>query len=114
MQRHASPQSYRTRPIGLFYYKEFPSVQHPIFNGLVLEALAYAYRLSGDRDYILKGMRTLESILINMNFQLVVSPGGKKTAVNGAILKGAPAHSSGRSELRRHHRTVDSLPGGGG
>ena len=63
MQRHASPQSYRTRPIGLFYYKEFPSVQHPIFNGLVLEALAYAYRLSGDRDYILKGMRTLESIL---------------------------------------------------
>ena len=39
-------------------------MQHPIFNGLVLEALAYAYRLSGD-DYILKGMRTLESILIN-------------------------------------------------
>ena len=72
---------------GLFYYKEFPSVQHPIFNGLVLEALAYAYRLSGDRDYILKGMRTLESILINMNFQLVVSPGGKKTVVNGAIFK---------------------------
>ena len=45
------------------------------------------YHLSGDRDYILKGMRTLESILINMNFQLVVSPGGKKTVVNGAIFK---------------------------
>ena len=72
---------------GLFYYKEFPSVQHPIFNGLALEALACAYRLSGDRDYILKGMRTLESILINMNFQLVVSPGGKKTVVDGGIFK---------------------------
>ena len=32
-------------------------------------------------------MRTLESILINMNFQLVVSPGGKKTVVNGALFK---------------------------
>ena len=72
---------------GLFYYKEFPSVQHPIFNGLALEALAYTYRLTGNRDYILKGMRTLESILINMHFKLVVSTGRKKTVVNGSIFK---------------------------
>ncbi len=83
---------------GLFYYKEFPSVQHPIFNGLALEALAYAYRLSGDRGYILKGMRTLESILINMNFQLLVSPGGRKTVADGAIFKEAlPVPPGGQS-----------------
>ncbi len=73
---------------GLFYYKEWPSIQYNMNQTLILESLAYAYRLTRNEDYILKGMRTLEYILINMNFRLVMNTGApQKTLADGSIIK---------------------------
>jgi len=45
---------------GLFYYKELPSLRHQGATTLVLQALAYAYLLSGDRRYLEAGLPELE------------------------------------------------------
>lgn len=46
---------------GLFYYKELPSLRRLGNNTLVLEALVYAYELTGDKKYLQAGLPTFES-----------------------------------------------------
>lgn len=46
---------------GLFYYKELPSLRRLGNNTLVLEALVYAYELTGDKKYLEAGIPTFES-----------------------------------------------------
>lgn len=48
---------------GLFYYKELPSLQRLGNNPLVLEALAIAYELTGDKRYIEAGLPTLKYVM---------------------------------------------------
>ncbi|MDO4300683.1 MAG: hypothetical protein Q4D26_04730 [Clostridia bacterium] len=48
---------------GLFYYKELPSLKRPGNNPLILEALAIAYELSGDEEYIKAGLPTLKYVM---------------------------------------------------
>ncbi len=48
---------------GLFYYKELPSLRRLGANTLVLEALAYAYELTGDRKYLEAGLPTFNEYL---------------------------------------------------
>lgn len=43
---------------GYFYYKELPSLSRVGNNPLVLEALAIAYELSGDKKYLMAGQKT--------------------------------------------------------
>ncbi len=50
---------------GLFYYKELPSLQRLSINPTVLEALAIAYELTGNKKYIVKGIPTLKHIMAN-------------------------------------------------
>ncbi len=47
-------------PNGTFYYKELPSLQWPSYNSLVLEALSYAFELTGDVKYLKAGIKTFE------------------------------------------------------
>lgn len=47
---------------GQFFYKELPSLRKPTFNSLILEALAYAYDLSGDVEFLKAGIPTFENI----------------------------------------------------
>jgi len=46
---------------GLFYYKELPSLTRNGNNTLLLESLAIAYELTGDKEYLKPGIRTFES-----------------------------------------------------
>lgn len=48
---------------GLFYYKELPSLKRLGNNPLILEALAIAYELSGDKEYIIAGLPTLKYVM---------------------------------------------------
>lgn len=48
---------------GYFYYKELPSLQRTGNNPLVLEALEYAYELTGDEKYIKAGLKTFEACM---------------------------------------------------
>ena len=50
---------------GYFYYKELPSLQRVGNNALVLEALAIAYELTGDKKYLEAGMRTFRTVVQN-------------------------------------------------
>ena len=43
---------------GLFYYKELPSLKRNGNNTTVLEALAYAYKLTGRTKYLDAGIKT--------------------------------------------------------
>ena len=43
---------------GYFYYKELPSLSRVGNNPLVLEALAIAYELTGDKEYLKAGKKT--------------------------------------------------------
>ena len=70
-------------PSGLFYYKELPSLRHSSLNPLILEALAYAYELSGDSRYVKAGIPTFRAILAKTD-----SAGGGKSIVEDAVLSG--------------------------
>lgn len=48
------------KPYDLPYYKELPSLRIILSTGLELASLAYAYRLSGDKKYLEKGMNTFK------------------------------------------------------
>ena len=66
---------------GLFYYKENPSLRKPYGNSILLEALASAYELTGDKKYLRAGLPTF-----NLNLQRQVSSGGKKEIIDGGLL----------------------------
>lgn len=69
---------------GLFYYKELPSLQRHGNNPIILEALAAAFELTGDKKYLEAGIPTFKYV---MTFK---GPGvsGGKTVVNDAVLNG--------------------------
>lgn len=48
---------------GLFYYKELPSLKRDGNNPLILEALAIAYELTGDKGYLQVGVPTLKYVI---------------------------------------------------
>lgn len=48
---------------GLFYYKELPSLARNGNNTLLLEALAAAYELTGNTDYLKAGLKTFEKAI---------------------------------------------------
>lgn len=48
---------------GMFFYKELPSLQRTGTNPLTLEALAIAYELTGNAEYLKKGLPTYRVVL---------------------------------------------------
>lgn len=48
---------------GLFYYKELPSLARLGNNTLLLESLAIAYELTGDKKYLVPGIKTFEKAI---------------------------------------------------
>lgn len=60
---------------GLFYYKELPSLKHQGATCLMLQLLAEAYALSGDRRYLEAGLAELEYQLVNMNGRFEIHTG---------------------------------------
>lgn len=69
---------------GYFYYKELPSLSRVGNNPLVLEALAIAYELTGNRDYIEAGRKTFEANVAGSNGMV----GSEKRAIEDAVLVG--------------------------
>jgi hypothetical protein len=71
---------------GLFYYKELPSLRRLGNNTLVLEALAYAYELTGNVNYINKGLATFYKATMDD----IVHFGGVKQIVGDAVILKGP------------------------
>ena len=69
---------------GLFYYKELPSLKRLGNNPIILEALAAAFELTGDRKYLEAGIPTFKYV---MTFKGSGLSGGK-TVVNDTVLNG--------------------------
>lgn len=76
---------------GLFYYKELPSLKRNGNNPLILEALAAAYELTGDKKYLEAGIPTFKYV---MSFKPSGYQGGKKTIVGDAVLCGTASTKS--------------------
>ncbi|MEK7406759.1 MAG: hypothetical protein AAB225_16915 [Acidobacteriota bacterium] len=60
---------------GLFIYKELPSLKHQGSTAMMLQALAYAYLISGDRRYLEAGLPELEYQILNGNLRFMVHTG---------------------------------------
>jgi hypothetical protein len=60
---------------GLFFYKELPSLQHQGATPLILQALGYAYLLSGDRRYIEAGLTEFEYQIVTGNLRFMTHTG---------------------------------------
>lgn len=67
---------------GLFYYKELPSLQRCGNNTLLLEALAIAYELTGDKEYLKPGLKTFMKAVSNDSGSFV----GKKEHIDDAVI----------------------------
>lgn len=82
---------------GLFYYKELPSLKRLGNNTLLLEAMVYAYELSGDLKFLRAGKNTF------LNYILEASFGGaaytKKKIEDAVILSGHGSKSAAQSSL---------------
>jgi hypothetical protein len=72
-------------PNGLFYYKELPSLRKPAASALLLEALACAYELTGDKKYLRAGIPTFMRIVTAQK-----SGGGKKEKIQDGVLLAGP------------------------
>ncbi|MBU3154842.1 hypothetical protein LL037_09220 [Clostridium estertheticum] len=70
---------------GLFYYKELPSLRRMGNNTLVLEALADAYELTGDVNFIKSGLATFYKEAMN---GVKSSVGGKRIVGDAVIMQG--------------------------
>ncbi len=73
---------------GYFYYKELPSLQRTGNNPLVLEALAIAYELTGDKTYLEYGRNTFRT---NVQSSLGLGFGTTKRRAENAVLVGTAA-----------------------
>lgn len=71
-------------PSGLFFYKELPSMRYPSGNVLPLEALSYAYELSGDKRYIEAGLPLFRAFLSD-NESLNAGQGGARHSTKDAV-----------------------------
>jgi hypothetical protein len=72
-------------PGGVFYYKELPSLQRPAPTAHVLETLAHAYRLTGQRRYLEIATRQFYEL---MSHESPARVGGKKWTEQGAVIEG--------------------------
>ena len=68
-------------PIGLFYYKELPSLNRLGNNTLLLEAMTIAWKLSGDRKYLESGLLSFRRDIAGGS-----RPIGKKTVMEGTVI----------------------------
>ncbi len=68
-------------PYGLFIYKELPSLNRLGSNTLVLEALTIAWKLSGNAEYLRRGM-----ISFRQDIRAPHRPVGKKTVMEGTVI----------------------------
>ena len=68
-------------PSGLFYYKELPSLNRLGNNTVVLEALAIAYRLTGEIRYLQMGIPTFRRDIASGS-----RPVGTKTVMEGTVV----------------------------
>ncbi|MDE7044478.1 MAG: glycoside hydrolase family 127 protein, partial [Acetatifactor sp.] len=75
---------------GVFYYKELPSLNRPGYNTLLLEALAIAYELSGNADYLKYGITTFRKAVADP----VSGAGGSKRNVQDAVIVGNASSKS--------------------
>jgi hypothetical protein len=69
---------------GCFYYKELPSLNRLGINTLLLEALAIAYELTGDAEYLRPGLETFRRTIHGS----VPGAVGGKRVVQDAVLMG--------------------------
>ncbi len=76
---------------GLFYYKELPSLKRLGNNPIILEALSYAYELTGDKKYLEAGLPTFEYIHTTSSSVLA---GMSKKAVEDALICGGTGTKS--------------------
>ncbi len=67
---------------GLFHYKELPSLNRLGNNTLILEALTYAWELTGDSRYLRYGLPTFRSAVEGTKR----SAGGSKSVVDDALI----------------------------
>ena len=70
---------------GYFYYKELPSLGRIGNNTLILEALAIAYELTGEKKFLECGMRTFQTVVQN---SLSLGGGNGKRVAETAVLVG--------------------------
>lgn len=69
---------------GVFYYKQLPSLDRLGGNPLVLEALAIAYEITGDKKYLESGLVTFKEA-VNYGGSNAV---GAKVRINDAVIAG--------------------------
>jgi hypothetical protein len=72
---------------GLFYYKELPSLKRNGNNTIILEALSYAYELTGDKKYLEAGMKTFE---VSMSVGQLGGMVAEKKIVGDAVIVTGP------------------------
>jgi hypothetical protein len=68
-------------PDGQFYYKELPGLRHVSVNTIGLEALSYAYELTGDRKYLEGGLPVFRAVIGASG-----RGGGKKQIIEDAVI----------------------------
>lgn len=68
---------------GTFYYKELPSLNRSGSNPLILEALVYAWELTGDRKFLEAGRITFGNIMEGNKLSI----GGVKRHVEDAVIQ---------------------------
>ena len=82
--------------MGVFYYKELPSLNRLGRNTLLLEALAIAYELSGDKDYLLPGLLTFQKTVAGA---IPAAVGGKKVVGDAVIVGNASSKEFAQSMI---------------
>lgn len=71
--------------VGLFYYKELPSLARLGNNTLLLESLAIGYELTGDVKYLKPGIKTFKKTVANM---AKTALGAKKIVEDAVVVDG--------------------------
>ena len=72
-------------PDGVFYYKELPSLQRTAPTPHALEALTYAWRISGDERYLRVATNTFAALMANLEGR---ESGPKFADSSGAVIDG--------------------------
>lgn len=72
-------------PMGVFYYKELPSLARLGNNTIILEALTYAYELTNNKDYLTYGISTFKNAISSSN-----GGGGAKKVVKDTVIVPGP------------------------
>lgn len=71
--------------VGLFYYKELPSIARLGTNNLLLESLAIGYELTGDKKYLVPGLKTFKKAIYASNKTAL---GAKRIEEDAVITEG--------------------------